>query len=123
MRAVYHSHPWMTTDAARPVCYNRAMRKAVVPYEKILFVCTNVRDEGACCGKRESAAIREQLKTYVKTHGLQGQIRVSQSGCQDRCAQGPNVMVFPDNVWYAGVTPADVPQIIAETLERTAHGR
>ena len=99
------------------------MKKAAVPYRKMLFVCTNVREGGqACCGKRDSAAIREQLKAYVKAHGLQGVIRVSQSGCQDRCAQGPNVMVFPDHVWYAGVTTADIPRLITECLEEPPHG-
>ena len=99
------------------------MKKAAVPYRKILFVCTNVREGGeACCGKRDSAAIREQLKAYVKTHGLTGVIRVSQSGCQDRCAQGPNVMVFPDHVWYSGVTTADIPRLITECLEEPQHG-
>ena len=93
------------------------MKRAAVPYQKILFVCTNVREDGACCSQRDSAAIRAALKAYVKTHGLTGIIRVSQSGCLDRCAQGPNVMVFPDHVWYSGVTAADVPTIIAECLE------
>ena len=99
------------------------VRKGPIPFQKILFVCTNVRDGGeACCGKRDSAAIREQLKQQVKARGLAGRIRVSQSGCQDRCAQGPNVMVFPDNVWYAGVTVTDVPRIIAECAAEDAHG-
>ena len=99
------------------------MKKDVLPYEKILFVCTNVREEGACCGKRDSASIRDQLKAHVTTRGLASRIRVSQSGCQDRCVQGPNVMVFPDNVWYAGVTAADVPRIIEDCVqERPSHG-
>lgn len=96
------------------------MQRAPVPYQKILFVCTNAREDGACCSRRNSAAIREALKTYVNTHGLKGRIRVSQSGCLDRCAQGPNVMVFPDQIWYSGVTPDDVPTIVAECLEPAA---
>ena len=98
------------------------MQRAPLPYQKILFVCTNARAEGACCGGRESAALREQLKTYVKTHGLQGVIRVAQSGCQDRCAQGPNILVFPDNIWYSGVTPADIPRVMAECCQETLDG-
>ena len=85
------------------------MQKHAVPYQKILFVCTNVREEGACCGKRGSQALRERLKAYVTAHHLSARVRVSQSGCLDRCADGPNIMVFPDNIWYAGVTAADIP--------------
>ena len=99
------------------------MKKAAVPFRKILFVCTNVRAEGeACCGRRGSSELRDQLKAYVKAHGLTGTIRVSQSGCQDLCAQGPNVMVFPDNVWYAGVTAADIPRVITECLQEKRDG-
>lgn len=87
-----------------------------VPYEKILFVCTNVRDEGACCGQRGSQAIRDALKQYVKARGLSGAIRVSQSGCQDQCRVGPNVMVFPDYRWYRRVTLDDVPKLIEAEL-------
>ncbi|MBI4355680.1 MAG: (2Fe-2S) ferredoxin domain-containing protein [Candidatus Omnitrophica bacterium] len=92
------------------------MERASVPYEKILFVCTNVRDAGICCSERDSVAIRNALKQYVKDHRLQGRIRVSQSGCQDLCAQGPNIMVFPDNVWYHHVRLEEVPQIIEAHL-------
>ena len=92
------------------------MNQAKVPYEKILFVCTNVRETGTCCSGRNSVVLREALKQYVKEHGLQGRIRISQSGCQDLCAQGPNIMVFPDNVWYHHVTLAQVPEIVEAHL-------
>ena len=91
------------------------MEKAAVPYQKILFVCINKREAGeTCCSHRESEAIARALKARVKALGLAGQIRVSKSGCQDLCARGPNVMVFPDHVWYGGVTRADVERIIRD---------
>lgn len=92
------------------------MHQTAVPFQTILFVCTNMRDTGACCAQRDSVAIRKALKTAVKTRGLSHHIRVSQSGCQDRCAEGPNVMVFPAYRWYSHVTLADVPQILKESI-------
>ena len=89
------------------------MQQARVPYRKILFVCVNQRESGeACCSQRGSASIAEQLKQRIKALGLARFIRVSKSGCQDVCAKGPSVMVFPDYRWYYGVSEADVPQII-----------
>lgn len=91
------------------------MEKRALPFQKIVFVCTNRRDEPCdrpSCGFRGGDALRDRLKAMVKERRLQSRIRVSQSGCQDRCADGPNIMVFPDNVWYSGVTEKDLEGIL-----------
>ena len=89
------------------------MQKTPFPYQKIIFVCTNKRENDAiCCSRGGSVAIRDALKRYVKENGLKGKVRVSQSGCMDLCSQGPNVMVFPDGIWYKDVQMEDVPTII-----------
>ena len=87
------------------------MDQADIPYERILFVCVNERDPGACCARRGSLDLRERLKAYVKDSGLKGRVRVSRSGCQGYCQQGPNVMVFPDGVWHSAVTDDDVNEL------------
>ena len=97
------------------------MQTGEVPHHKILFVCINQREpQEACCAHRESGAIADALKARVKALGLSRWVRVSKSGCQDLCAQGPNVMVFPDYVWYHGVTPADVERIVQDTIRDLA---
>jgi (2Fe-2S) ferredoxin len=93
------------------------MEQQQVPYQKILFVCINKREpHEICCSHRESEAIAAALKTRVKELGFSRAVRVSKSGCQDLCAKGPNVMVFPDYLWYHGVTKDDVERIIQQTL-------
>ncbi len=93
------------------------MEQGRVPYQKILFVCINAREpHEVCCSHRDSEAIAAALKARVKTLGLSRAVRVSKSGCQDLCAKGPNVMVFPDYVWYRGVTQADVERIVQDTV-------
>jgi (2Fe-2S) ferredoxin len=84
-----------------------------LPFQKIVFVCVNRREAGEiCCAHRDSEAIAAALKDRIKALGLSRLVRVSKSGCQDLCAKGPNVMIFPDNRWYHAVTPADVDAII-----------
>jgi (2Fe-2S) ferredoxin len=39
-------------------------------------------------------------------------VRANQSGCLDQCEHGPNLVVYPDAVWYGRVTLADVDEII-----------
>jgi (2Fe-2S) ferredoxin len=83
------------------------------PYEVLILVCTNHRPDGrACCMDGPAMEIRERLKSEVKALGLKGRVRVSQSGCLDRCAFGPNVFVFPEGVWYSHVGLDDVPAIL-----------
>ncbi len=92
------------------------MQSQPIPYEKTIFICEHTRDDGkACCGPG-SAGFREYLKAYVKDHGLQRRVRVAKAGCLDQCAKGPNIFVFPDNVWYAATSRADLDAIIAQHL-------
>ncbi|MBI3317817.1 MAG: (2Fe-2S) ferredoxin domain-containing protein [Candidatus Omnitrophica bacterium] len=87
------------------------------PYLKHLYVCVNRRDPPeASCAPGGSEGVREKLKSYVKENGLKGKVRVSSSGCMDLCARGPNVMVYPDHLWYSNVALADVDRIIEEHL-------
>lgn len=90
------------------------METGPLPYKKIIFVCTNRRESGprTCCAHHDGEAIREALKDMVKKRRLRSKIRVSQSGCMDQCEHGPNIMVFPDNMWYSGVTIADLDAIL-----------
>ena len=93
------------------------MKQARVPYQKIVFVCVNRREPPeACCAQRESQIIAAALKERIKELGLARHVRVSKSGCQDLCAKGPNVMVFPDYVWYHGVNQQDVERIVQDTI-------
>jgi len=43
---------------------------------------------------------------------LQGKLRVARSGCLDVCAFGPNMMIWPEGLWYMKVTKEDIPQIV-----------
>lgn len=92
------------------------MKTSDNPYKKHIFVCTNHRENGEVSCSRPGLEICEYLKSYVKTNGLKGKVRVSRSGCFDLCAQGPNVMVFPDYIWYRNVKMGDLEKIVQEHL-------
>lgn len=86
-----------------------------LPYRKIIFVCTNQREAGerVCCMAGGGGELRDKLKAMVKARQMRSRVRVSQSGCLDKCEDGPNIMVFPDNVWFSHVTEADLESIVA----------
>jgi len=45
-------------------------------------------------------------------------VRVSQSLCMGLCDAGPNLMIYPQGIWYSGVQLEDIDAIIntVETL-------
>lgn len=48
--------------------------------------------------------------------GLQNEIKETQCICFGLCNFGPNVVIYPDAVWYHSITPEDVPEIFEEHL-------
>ncbi len=52
----------------------------------------------------------------MKRRGLGPLVRANKAGCLDQCELGPTVVIYPQEIWYGGVTTADVPRIIEETV-------
>ena len=98
------------------------MQPDPIPFECIVFVCTNTRTTGprVSCGPRGGDELRLRLKALVKEHRLQRRIRISSSGCMDVCEEGPNVMAFPENRWVCGASPEDAEQIFEEIRAKLA---
>ena len=58
------------------------------------------------------AKLQRLFKQKLAERGLKGRVRANQSGCLDQCEHGPNIVVYPEAVWYGRVTEADVDEII-----------
>jgi (2Fe-2S) ferredoxin len=86
-------------------------------YKRHILICENIRDEDhprGSCGRKCSEDIRMAFKTALKNRGMTTVYRANKSGCLDACEFGPVVVVYPDGVWYGGVTATDVEEIIEE---------
>jgi (2Fe-2S) ferredoxin len=84
-------------------------------FERHIFVCGNVRPAGSprgCCDPAGQAELQKAFKRKLAERGLKGRVRANQSGCLDQCEHGPNVVIYPEAVWYGGVTLADVDEIV-----------
>lgn len=85
-----------------------------------IFVCTSSRVNGEPKGFCQSKAGVEIVANFleeIRDRDLGSEVFVSNTGCFSLCEKGPIVVVYPDNVWYGGVTPEDVEEIMDEHIE------
>ena len=83
-------------------------------YERHCFVCT----AGEWCPMidGDGLGVHARLKALVKERGLSGRVRINNAGCFSQCGHGPMVVVYPEGVWYAALTPADADEIVDRHL-------
>lgn len=63
--------------------------------KKHVLVCGNVD-----CVALGSIRLIEELRRLIKEHGMEEQIRVTQTSCLGYCGDGPAVAIYPDGIWY-----------------------
>lgn len=73
---------------------------------------------GTGCMSNGSAQIIENFNTELEKHGLDKEIAVVKTGCHGLCAQGPIVIVYPENICYSQVKAEDVAEIVSEHLPK-----
>lgn len=78
-------------------------------YRAHILVCA-----GTGCTAAESQATREALARELVARGLEREVRVVETGCFGFCRFGPNLMVYPEGVFYCGVKSQDVPELVEE---------
>lgn len=83
-------------------------------WQRHVFVCTSGKYCPTVDG--DGIGVHAALKKLVAVAGLNGRVRVNQSGCLDQCGHGPMVVVYPEAVWYAAVQPEDAEEIVREHL-------
>ncbi len=75
-------------------------------HEKHILVC-----HGTGCTSSKSPKIIENFRKILEEKGINN-VRVIQTGCFGLCAKGPIVIIRPEDVFYAHVTPDDCEEII-----------
>jgi (2Fe-2S) ferredoxin len=87
--------------------------------EKHVLVCLNKRppdNPRGSCGEKGAEDVFNRLKALVAERGLASRVMVTRTGCLKHCSRGVAVAVHPENVWYSGVTLADLEEIVTSHL-------
>jgi (2Fe-2S) ferredoxin len=85
-----------------------------------IFVCTSSRANGqqkGICQTKAGLEVLARFQEEIEERGIGGEVFLTSTGCFGICDNGPVVVVYPDNVWYASVTADDVPEIIESHVE------
>lgn len=88
-------------------------------FQRHVFVCVNDRGKDhprGDCASKGGHEVAEAFKKGLFERGFKRIIRPNKAQCLDQCDMGCTVVVYPEQVWYGKVTPADVPEIIESHL-------
>ena len=78
---------------------------------KEVAICT-----GTGCLGLGAANVVSAFKSEIDKRDLQNDVRIKETGCPGFCEKGTLVVVHPPGVYYMGVQPEDVQEIVEETI-------
>ena len=71
------------------------------------------------CRAYNSMRVLDALNEELEKISATDRVELKAVGCQGFCAQGPVIIVYPDNFFYAKVKPEDVPDILENAIAGT----
>jgi len=78
-------------------------------YDRHVFVCTSGE---TCPTQGDTEKYVKLLRAGVQKANRQADVRINKTGCFSQCGHGPMVVVYPEDVWYAGVKESDLEEIL-----------
>jgi (2Fe-2S) ferredoxin len=88
-------------------------------FQRHIFTCINQRPADSpkgCCALKGGEQVASELKRRLYERGFKRIVRPNKSYCLDQCALGVAMVVYPEAVWYGGVTVDDLDEIIDEHI-------
>ena len=98
------------------------MKLEKTPHKLHMFFCTNTRENGdkSCGDTKHTKVLADKLKDRFKEAKLP--VRITRTSCLGPCAQGPNIMCYPQQVWFQDVRVDDIDDIEEQVKKILAAG-
>ncbi len=71
---------------------------------------------GTGCHSSNADKIKDLIDEKVKELGIENDVQVIITGCFGLCEAGPNIVVYPEGVFYSHVELSDVEEIVTEHI-------
>ena len=81
------------------------------PMKPLVAICA-----GTGCISLGARLVVSSFQKEVNIRGLENEIEIKETGCPGFCEKGTLVVVYPKGIYYIGVQPDDVPEIVEETI-------
>ncbi len=69
---------------------------------------------GTGCVASGTPKVRDALKAELEKRGLADEIKIVLTGCNGFCAEGPVMLVYPEEIFYQKLTVEDIPTLVEE---------
>ena len=88
------------------------------PFRHHVYICTQEKPdpEAPSCTNRGSQKVLAAMQAELGKAGLGDDVQVTACGSLGLCTCGPNMVVYPEGIWYSGVQEEDVAEIVSEHL-------
>jgi len=78
-------------------------------YRANLLMCA-----GTGCVATGTPKVKEALQAELEKHGLTDEIKIVLTGCNGFCAEGPVMLVYPEEIFYQKLTVEEIPKLVEE---------
>lgn len=92
---------------------DKKLKNTVRKYVQHILICTDSKSKEC---KKGGPEVLKAFEKGIKARKLGRQVIVSEISHVGGCSLGPNVLIYPEGIWYGQVTPADVDEILDDYI-------
>ncbi len=79
--------------------------------EKVIVISA-----GTCGLARGAAKVIKECKKQISLYKLKDEVDIRITGCHGYCEVEPNIVIYPDGIFYQKLNPEDISEIFIETI-------
>ncbi len=88
------------------------------PFRYHAFICNQEKPEGIpSCPAHGAKPVIDLFRKVIAAQGLTDKVQITTCGSFGLCEWGPNMVVYPEGVWYCGVGEKDVAEVVREHFQ------